>query len=208
MPRLIDRVGFRYGRLTVLQQAGRSESKKVLWACRCDCGEDTCVTAGDLTTGNTVSCGCYLQERITTHGGSRKASYNTWRAMMRRCYKPQDKDYPRYGGVGVSVHSAWHEYETFAAAMGEPKETETLDRIDPYGNYEPSNCRWATVRVQNRNQRVRRNNEAGCAGVSRSGAKWMAQIKHNGKSYYSIVVDTAEAAIVERRLLELRYWEA
>jgi hypothetical protein len=130
MPKFIDRTGQRFGRLLVVGEMGRDRLKKVLWQCQCDCGKTTVVTSGCLVTGNTTSCGCYLQEKITKHGGWKNASYNTWRAMLRRCYKQQDKDYPRYGGVGVTVCARWHEYLNFVADMGEPVGDETLDRID------------------------------------------------------------------------------
>ena len=165
MPKFIDRTGQRFGRLLVLEEAGRNQLKKVLWKCRCDCNNVVLRTAGDLVTGNSVSCGCYLKERITKHGGWKNASYNTWRAMMRRCYKPHDKDYPRYGGVGVTVCVRWHEYIKFAEDMGEPVGAETLDRINPYDNYEPSNCRWASLPTQARNVRVRKDSKSGYIAV-------------------------------------------
>ena len=105
--KLVDRTGQRFGRLVVLEQAGRTVSKKVLWKCKCDCGNETQTDSGSLVTGNTESCGCILKEAITKHGGWKKSSYNTWRAMIRRCNNPKDKDYPKYGGKGVSVCPEW-----------------------------------------------------------------------------------------------------
>ena len=206
MPKLIDRTGQRFGRLLVLEEAGRNQLKKVLWKCRCDCNNVVLRTAGDLVTGNSVSCGCYLKERITKHGGWKNASYNTWRAMMRRCYKPHDKDYPRYGGVGVTVCVRWHEYIKFAEDMGEPVGAETLDRIDPYGNYEPSNCRWASLPTQARNIRVRKDSKSGYIGVHKRGNKWLAEITASRKKYYASVCNTLEEAVLARKALELKYW--
>ena len=208
MPKFIDRTGQRFGRLLVLEEAGRNQLKKVIWRCQCDCGNTVIRTAGDLVTGNSVSCGCYLKERITKHGGWKNASYNTWRAMMRRCYKPQDKDYPRYGGVGITVCDEWHDYKTFAAAMGEPVGAETLDRTNPYGNYEPNNCRWASLPTQARNIRVRKNSESGHIGVHKRGKKWLAEITANRKKYYASVCDTLEEAVAARRELERLHWGA
>lgn len=206
MPRLIDRVGHRYGKLTVLSRAGRNELKKVLWKCACDCGGEAVVVSGDLVTGNTQSCGCYLKEKITKHGGSGKGSYNTWRAMMRRCYKPQDKDYKRYGAVGISVCERWHNYEMFAADIGEPVGAQTLDRIDPYGNYTPENCRWADLPTQARNIRVRANSITGVIGVRKRGNRWLAEITCKGKKYYAPLKKTLEEAAAARKELELKYW--
>jgi hypothetical protein len=208
MPKFIDRTGQKFGRLTVLREAGRNGLKKVVWSCACECGAIVTRTAGDLVTGNSVSCGCYLRERITKHGGWKRASYNTWRAMMRRCYNPNDRDFKRYGAVGVTVCSPWHDYLTFAAAMGEPVGTQTLDRIDPYGNYELGNCRWASPRVQARNTRVRFGNAAGYAGVCKVGNKWRATIKASGRNISSKSFTLVEDAVAERKRLESVHWAA
>jgi hypothetical protein len=207
MPKLVDRKGQRFGRLLVIEEAGRSASKKVMWRCACDCGKETVVPAGGLVTGNTTSCGCVLKEKITKHGGWKNASYNTWRAMMRRCYKEQDKDYPRYGGKGVSVCERWHDYLNFVADMGEPVGDETLDRKDVYGNYEPDNCRWAGVKTQNRNLRVRANSVTGVTGVSKTNSgTYMAKVTVGKKAFYSKCFKTVEAAAAARKELERLHW--
>ena len=204
--KLIDRTGHIFGRLTVLEQAGRDKLKKVLWRCKCECGNELTVVVGSLVTGNTTSCGCYLKEKITKHGGWKNSSYNTWRAMIRRCTIPTDKDYPRYGGKGVAVCPEWLDYTKFAADMGEPEGDETLDRIDTYGNYTPENCRWAGVQTQNRNIRLRVNSTTGYIGVSIVGKKFLAKITVGKKSYYSTLCNTAEEAAAARKELEARYW--
>jgi hypothetical protein len=204
--KLIDRTGHIFGRLTVLEQAGRDKLKKVLWRCRCECGNELIVVVGSLVTGNTTSCGCYLKEKITKHGGWKNGSYNTWRAMIRRCAIPTDKDYPRYGGKGVTVCSEWLDYTKFVADMGEPEGDETLDRINTYGNYTPENCRWAGVKTQNRNTRLRVNSTTGYIGVSVVGKRFLAKITVGKKSYYSKLCDTVEEAAAARKELEARYW--
>lgn len=207
MPKFIDRTGQKFGRLLVLEEAGRNQLKKVLWKCQCDCGNVVTRTAGALVTGGSVSCGCYFKERITKHGGWKNASYNTWRSMMRRCYNPKDKDYPRYGGKGITVCENWHDYTAFAKYMGEPVGTETLDRINPYGNYEPSNCRWANLPTQARNIRLHSKNKSGHVGVTEVYAgKWMAKITKNSKSFYSQVFANIEDAIAARKELERLHW--
>lgn len=204
--KLIDRTGHIFGRLIVLEQAGRDKLKKVLWRCRCECGNEVTVVVGSLVTGNTTSCGCYLKEKITKHGGWKNGSYNTWRAMIRRCTIPTDKDYPRYGGKGVIVCSEWLDYTKFAADMGEPEGDETLDRINTYGNYTPENCRWAGVQTQNRNTRLRVNSTTGYTGVSVVGKRFLAKITVGKKPYYSKLCDTVEEAAAARKELEARYW--
>ncbi len=205
MPKFIDRTGQRFGKLVVVAEAGRDALKKVRWRCICDCGTETKVTAGGLVTGNTSSCGCVIPN--FKHGGSNKGSYNTWRAMMRRCYNQNDKDYPRYGGKGISVQKEWHDYLQFATAMGEPDGSETLDRIDPYGNYETKNCRWAGLPVQARNTRMHSKNKSGYTGVTEvySGS-WMAKITKGKKSFYSQCYKTLEEAVVARKELERLHW--
>ena len=202
--KLTDRIGQRFGKLIVIEQAGRNNLKKVLWTCKCDCGNEINVVAGSLVTGNTASCGCVIPN--FKHGGWKNASYNTWRAMVRRCTRTYDKDYPRYGGAGVTVCDRWLDYISFVADMGEPIGDETLDRINTYGNYEPSNCRWAGIKVQNRNTRIRKSNNSGVTGVSKIGNKYMAKITENKKSHYSKCFNTIEEAAAARKELEVKYW--
>ena len=203
--KLVDRTGQKFGKLLVINQAGRNELKKVLWKCRCDCGNEISIVAGSLVTGNTTSCGCVIPN--FKHGGWKNASYNTWRAMIRRCTKPQDKDYKRYGGIGITVCDRWLSYVNFVADMGEPIGDETLDRINVYGNYEPSNCRWAGIKVQNRNVKIRANSKTGVIGVSITHTgKYMAKVTVGKKAYYSKCFNTIEEAALARKELENKYW--
>jgi len=206
MPKFINRAGQIFGRLRVIQEAGRDQNKKVIWRCVCECGTFVQVTAGSLVTGNTTSCGCYLKERITKHGGWNKSSYNTWRGMMRRCYNKKDKDYYKYGGVGIKVYKKWHDYPTFANDVGEPVGDQTLDRIDPHGSYTPENCRWASLTTQNRNVRMSRRNKSGIKGVLQIGNGWVAQISAKGVTYRSKLFNTKEQAAQERCSMEKLYW--
>jgi hypothetical protein len=202
--KFINRVGQVFGKLTVLEQAGRNRLKKVLWRCQCECGKEAVVVSGSLVTGNTTSCGCIIPN--FKHGGWKKSSYNTWRAMMRRCYKPIDKDYPRWGGRGIVVHTPWHDYATFAKDVGEPSGDETFDRIDPTGNYEPGNTRWATPTVQARNIRVPKTSKTGVIGVLLHHGYYYASITVQKKKYYSKVCKSLEEATAARKELERLHW--
>ena len=205
--KFIDRTGQVFGRLTVVARAGTNALKKTLWQCQCVCGAVLIVPSGSFVTGNTTSCGCYLKEKITKHGGYQKSSYHTWRAMMRRCYNLKDKDYRKYGAVGVTVCAEWQEYLNFEAAMGEPIGNQTLDRIDTYGNYTLENCRWASITTQNRNIRVRNTSKSGVIGVSQPySGKWMAKITLGKKAFYSNVCNTIAEAATARKELEQLHW--
>jgi len=206
MPRFIDRTGQKFGKLTVLSRQGTNQNKKVLWGCLCDCGNKIDVVAGALVTGNTTSCGCITPNY--KHGGTGKGSYNSWRAMLRRCTVESDKDYPRWGGAGVTVCKEWLNYETFAADMGEPTGNQTLDRIDPAGNYHKENCRWADAKTQARNIRVKANSKTGVTGVSIPyPGKYMAKVTVGKKAYYSQCFSTIEEAALARKELERLHWQ-
>jgi hypothetical protein len=75
--------------------------------------------------------------------------------MIARCRNPNASNWPRYGGAGVRVCDRWLDFDTFAWDVGRRPAGHTLDRIDPAGNYEPGNVRWATAAEQRANQRPR-----------------------------------------------------
>jgi len=204
--KFIDRTGFRYGRLVVLRRNGTNKLKKVMWECVCDCGNKTIVPSGSLASGNTKSCGCAIKDAITKHGCYKKSSYNTWRAMMRRCYNLKDKDFPRWGGRGIAVHEPWHDYLIFAAEVGEPEGSQTFDRIDTNGNYEPGNVRWASPTVQARNIRTPKTNKTGVIGVLFHNNRYYASITASRKKYYSKCFSTIEEAAAARKELERIHW--
>ncbi len=204
--KFIDRSGQRFGRLIAVRRSGTNSYKKVIWECVCDCGNTVHVVSGALASGNTSSCGCIIPN--FKHGGTGRGSYNTWRAMMRRCYNTADKDYPKWGGRGVFVHPAWHDYLSFALAVGEPTGKETLDRIDPDGSYEPGNVRWASPAVQARNIRVPRKSKTGVTGVLFHNNKYYAAITVKTKKFYSKCFATLEEAAIARKELERLHWVA
>jgi len=165
---VIDLTGQRFGRLVVIEQAGRDKRGAVLWRCKCDCGNEAVVLGNLLKRGGTKSCGCISAElwavnhlnAHTTHGGTHTRLYCVWYDMKVRCENKSSRGYKWYGALGVKVCDEWHDFGKFrewAMSSGydpsAPRGQCTLDRIDPYGNYEPSNCRWVPMSVQCRNRR-------------------------------------------------------
>lgn len=146
----INEAGKRYGRLLVLKYVSSHWNSK--WLCQCDCGKRCVVPGCDLRTGSTRSCGC-LRHR-TKHGAVNTPAYKSWSNMIQRCTNTGLETYPYYGGRGISVCERWkRSFAAFLADMGQPGPGLTLDRINCDGNYDSTNCRWATRKEQSRNTR-------------------------------------------------------
>jgi hypothetical protein len=173
-----------YGDLVVVSYSGKRGAKHY-WNCRCVCGTDKAVSIQALRSGATRSCGCLHRRTLTTHGYSYKAEYRSWQQLLNRCLNARNKGYPRYGGRGITVCERWqHSFENFIADMGpKPSPAHSIDRIDVDGNYEPENCRWATMQQQSENRRNSRfltvNGETRCVAV------WARRLGISPQSLYS-----------------------
>lgn len=166
MGKALELTNQRFGRLVAVRYVDSVQNRR-RWLCRCDCGNEPIVYASSLSLGDTRSCGCLKLDRArewapTLHalnvktGYSRHPTYQSWRAMKRRCSDPSHRDYAIYGGRGIQVCERWQKFENFFADMGIRPDGRTLDRIDANKGYEPGNCRWATPSQQQNNMRSNR----------------------------------------------------
>jgi hypothetical protein len=180
--RRLELNGKRFGRLVVL---GTPELRRYshknwvyVWGCLCDCGAMVRVFASNLTTGHTVSCGCLEKDlpNKLTNGRFRNrkpcAEYTTWISMRQRCESMDPRIYSCYRGKGIKVCPRWNNsFRNFLADMGpRPSADHSIDRIDGNGNYEPGNCRWATLEIQANNKAS--NVNISINGISKSAAQW------------------------------------
>lgn len=144
----------------------RNKKNKMGWKCICQCGNYTFASSTQLNSGLKRSCGCLIsitaRNLMTKHGcaiyGSVSIEFAAWSSMKARCLKADHKAYKDYGGRGIKVCDRWlNSFQNFLEDMGKkPTPKLSLDRIDVNGNYEPSNCRWATHSEQRRNLRKNR----------------------------------------------------
>ena len=150
--------GKRYGRLTVIKALKINSKRNVVWLCKCDCGKYTEATTDLLNRGEKKSCGCLKTNQFSvTHGHSNTRLFRIWSGMKTRCSNSNREEYKYYGALGIKVCEEWKsDFQAFydwSMSHGY-NDNLTIDRINPYGNYEPSNCRWATWTEQNLNKRT------------------------------------------------------
>ena len=166
------------------------------------CGTEFKANTQGILRGKTKSCGCYKKRRISeankTHGLGSTRLYSIWKEIRRRTLNPKHKSYNNYGGRGITICDEWLDVQNFynwALLNGyEENKGLSIDRIDVNGNYCPENCRWTTQTIQNRNQRIYKNNTSGYKGVSfnKREGKYVAQINVDKKQISLGHFQTAE----------------
>lgn len=166
---IIDLIGRKFGRLTVIKRDNRRQGK-LRWTCLCKCGTIIHTRGDGLREGRSKSCGCLHKEIVSKssfkHGLTRTRFYQIFKDMKARCNNKTLKCYKNYGGRGIK--SEWESFEEFKHDMYKSylehmkqfsrKIDTTLDRVDNNGNYNKENCKWSTWIEQNRNKRTNKLN--------------------------------------------------
>ena len=168
---IIDMQGKRFGRLLVLEYAGKNR-----WKCLCDCGNVVYPIGSNLRSGDIRSCGCLRKEvsmaRSKTHGKSGTRIHQIWKAMRARCRNKNNIEYKNYGARGIDLCKEWDNFENFYSwAQGNGyRDDLTIDRIDVNKGYSPDNCKWSTLKEQANNKR--NSNRLTYHGETKTIAQW------------------------------------
>lgn len=152
---LKDLKGQLFGSLRVLFKVNGRKAGKISWRCQCVCGARLTVRHDYLIHKNSPKrhCGC-LNKKEPSFISQHRDIYGIWKMMLTRCENPDHATYVSYGARGISVCDNWHDFDQFVRDIGpRPDKNHSLDRINPDGNYEPSNVRWASATTQARNKR-------------------------------------------------------
>lgn len=182
-----DVIGSTIRGLTVVELIGVDESHKMVARFKCLCGVEFRARISNVKSGCTKSCGCLqkttVSERNYKHGLSRDTRFQVWVDMHKRCYNQEHPSYPNYGGRGLKVHQSWHGSPAqFLIDMGERPNRSTLERKNNDVGYEPGNCVWAPMSVQQNNKRT--NVLLTLEGETHTIADW-SRIKGLGKGVLS-----------------------
>lgn len=154
MGSFIDLTGKVFNRLTVEKRGPNTISNNTTqWWCKCTCGVTKLIRSDSLTKGLTLSCGCYMLEKVTKHGAAYSRTYMSWRKMLGRCFNEKHHAYSYYLGRGITLEDdRWLDFNNFINDMGDRPSHTSLDRIDNDRGYSKNNCRWASSIQQARNR--------------------------------------------------------
>lgn len=151
--KFIDLTNKVFGNWTVIKRGEDDSSGKIRWLCKCSCGVKILVCRSSLRNGRSTGCKS-CSKRNNRHGLSRSSTYKVWDSAVQRCTNPKAQHFHNYGGRGITMCHTWVEnFMNFFNDMGEKPKHLTLDRIDNDKGYFKENCRWTTMKVQNRNRR-------------------------------------------------------
>jgi hypothetical protein len=178
MGKVKDLTGRKFGKLSVVSFYKTMRRKTTptntiaYWNVVCDCGNTKTVDTRSLQ--NSISCGCVRLQKLLSmavkHGRCNTPEHRSWNHMKDRCLNPKSDGYYLYGAKGIEVCDRWLDFENFFADMGvKPTLRHSIDRIDSKGNYEPSNCRWATPKEQANNRK-----QASIRNLARNYLIWKA----------------------------------
>jgi len=183
----LNLMGHKFNRWTVIAKEKINRHGQTMWLCECECGTRRIVLGGSLRNGKSQSCGCLMRERASMankrHGHHKTPIYRVWCHMLERCNNQTDAAFHNYGGRGICVCLKWLSFEEFLKDMGEKPKRLTIERIDNDGNYEPSNCKWATRKEQTRN--TRHNVMIKYAGETKCISEWAEELGINYQTLYS-----------------------
>lgn len=203
MGSFIDLKGKRFGKLLVVKRANNyitpAGNYITMWECKCDCGNIKAISGHALRNGFTKSCGCIHKK----HGLTGTRLFNIWVDMRQRCYNPKIPNYNLWGGKGITVCEEWkNNFQSFydwAMTNGYTANC-SIDRINGNGNYEPSNCRWATAKQQARN--LSNNHNITISGETKTLSAWLEQSPITKSTFYRRVkqgISIEEALSLPRR---------
>lgn len=177
-------IGEKFNKLTILEELSvRANGGGKQYKCQCECGNVCVVRSDHLKSGHTTSCGCN-KIIITSHRKSGTKLYHRYDRIKERCYNANNVNYKNYGGRGIIMCDEWkNDFMNFYdwAMNNGYRDTLTIDRIDVNGNYEPSNCRWITIKEQQNNKT--NNVYLTCDGKTQTIAQWSNEL---GISYSTI----------------------
>lgn len=196
----VDLIGFRSGRLLIVEKTDKRVRHHIVWKCQCDCGNIFYAQGRYIKGKNLVSCGCIMKEK--QHFAVNQPIHKIWNTIITRCYWKEHKFYYLYGGRGIRVCDEWRcdngnvkafsNFYDWAMANGyrdeklpNGKSKYTIDRIDPDGDYCPENCRWITNAEQQRNKRA--DKLFTYNGETRTMKQWIGKYYVKCNDYYRLL---------------------
>lgn len=173
----VDLTGKKFTLLKAIECIGVGKDNSRIWLCDCDCGNKKEVSAAALVKKHVKSCGCL----VVKYSKERNRVWNIWNLIRNRCNNKKLKMYKHYGEKGIKICDRWLDFNNFYQDMGNPPSLKhSIDRIDYKGNYEPSNCRWATLKEQMNNMST--NRKITYNGETKNLQEWANLINVNHKT--------------------------